>query len=79
MSLFTTIIGWVGSFLVVLGYYLVSTKRVSGTSRTYQMLNVFGAVGVGVNVLYQHAWPSLALQGIWIVIALVSLYKHRGK
>jgi len=38
-------------------------------------LNLFGAIGVGANVLYQHAWPSFTLQIIWAVIAIFSLIK----
>ena len=73
MAIFTQILGWAGTLLVVLGYFLVSTKRVEGSSKTYQIINLFGAIGVGANVIYQHAWPSVALQIIWAIIAIVSL------
>ncbi|MEI8129877.1 MAG: hypothetical protein WCG55_00015 [bacterium] len=65
--------GWIGTGLVVLAYVLVSTKRVHGTSVSYQLLNLFGAIGVGANVLYQHAIPSFVLQAIWACIALFAL------
>lgn len=75
MEVLTNSIGWIGTFLIVLAYFLVSTKRVSGTSKTYQLINLFGAIGVGANVVYQKAWPSVALQIIWAVIAIYSLIK----
>ncbi|MDD5750710.1 MAG: hypothetical protein PHU56_03660 [Candidatus Pacebacteria bacterium] len=71
------VLGWVGSFLIVLAYFLVSRKKVSGASRKYQLINLFGAIGVGINVLHQHAWPALALEIIWAVIALATLLKGK--
>ncbi len=73
MILFTHIVGWVGAFLVVLAYLLVSSKKVQGDSRAYQFMNLAGAVGVGINALYQAAWPSFAIQIVWGMIALVAL------
>ncbi len=67
--------GWIGTGLVVLAYVLVSTKRVQGSSTSYQLLNLFGSIGVGANVLYQHAIPSLVLQAIWACIAVFTLSK----
>lgn len=75
MEIASQVIGWIGTFLIVLAYFLVSTKKVDGQSKSYQALNLLGAIAVGVNVLHQHAWPALALQIIWGIIAIVSLLK----
>ncbi|MCX6800133.1 MAG: hypothetical protein NT091_03235, partial [Candidatus Falkowbacteria bacterium] len=56
-------------------YFLVSTKKVSRSSKFYQVLNLVGAIAVGVNVFYQQAWPALTLQIVWGIIAIVSLVK----
>ncbi len=69
------IIGWVGTFLILLAYYLVSNKKVGAESRMYQAMNLIGAICMGINVFYQQAWPAVALQTIWGVIAIVSLVK----
>ncbi len=69
------IIGWIGTALIVLAYFLVSNKKVSSTGATYQFLNLFGALGVGANVLHQKAWPSVALQSIWFLIAIIALIR----
>lgn len=69
------VIGWIGTFLVVLAYFLVSYKKLEPTSRSYQLLNLFGALGIGVNVWHHQAWPSFALQIVWGAIALVALAK----
>jgi len=79
MYSFSSVVGWVGMALVLSAYYLVTTKKVTGTNRTYQFLNLCGAIGIGVNVWYQHAWPAAALQIIWGLIALIALCNFRRK
>lgn len=73
MAFFIQAIGWVGMSLIVLAYFLISNQYVGGNSAVYQFMNFFGALGVGVNVFYQKAWPALALQVVWALIAIVSL------
>jgi len=75
MQIFSQIVGWTGTALIVLAYYLVSTKRVSPTSKTYQIMNVGGAIGLGVSAYTQASWPNFGLQVIWFFIGLYSLYK----
>ncbi|MEK7118142.1 MAG: hypothetical protein AAB869_00880 [Patescibacteria group bacterium] len=72
-----SILGWVGTILIVLAYWLNSTKRVESTSVAYQAVNLLGAIGVGFNVFHQAAWPALALQVTWGIIALSSLLKKK--
>lgn len=71
------IAGWAGTFLIILAYFLVSYKKIDAGSRIYQLINLLGAIGVGVNVFYQQAWPAVALQIIWGVIAIVALIRSR--
>ena len=75
MEIFAQIVGWIGAFLVVLAYFLVSYKKVQGDSMVYQLMNLVGAIGVGINTSYQEAWPSFAIQIVWGIIAIVALVK----
>lgn len=75
MNVLFEIFGWVGTTLIIIAFYLNSTQKITSTSSTYQLLNLIGALGVGVNVLYNRAWPALALQIIWGLIALISLIR----
>ena len=79
MELLTELAGWIGTLLIVSAYFLVSYKKISPSSRTYQVLNLVGAIGVGINVLYQQAWPALALQVAWAVIAISILLNKSNK
>ena len=69
--------GWVGTFLIVFAYFLISYKKVDGGSKIYQTMNLLGAIGVGVNVFYQQAWPAVALQVVWGIIAIIALIKKQ--
>lgn len=77
--MFSEIVGWIGAVLVIGAYFLVSTKKLSPTSNTYQLMNLLGALGVGANVLVQKAYPSLAIQIVWGLIAIFGLYKSFSK
>lgn len=68
-------LGWIGTFFVILAFFLVSNKKVESDSKAYQSMNLLGAVGVGVNVFHQGAWPAFTLQVIWGIISISILIK----
>jgi hypothetical protein len=71
------IVGWIGTFLIVLAYYLISSKKVTGDSRNYQLMNFFGALGIVVNTYTQKVWPAMALNVIWAFIAIKTLMYNK--
>lgn len=78
MEILIQILGWVGMFLIVFAYFLlVAFKKIDEDSRLYQAMNLLGAIGVGVNVFHQQAWPALALQIVWGIIAIITLAKKK--
>ncbi|MEY4763264.1 MAG: hypothetical protein RLZZ200_3121 [Pseudomonadota bacterium] len=80
MTFFIETVGWLGALLILLAYALLSTGRIEGRSRTYQWLNLFGAVGFIVNSSWNGAWPSAALNVVWLAIGAVTLWRlGRGR
>ena len=73
--LISDVIGWVGASLLVGAYFLVSTKKLPPTSISYQVMNLLGALGAGINVFVQRAYPVLAIELVWAAIAIYGLYK----
>ena len=61
----------------MVAYGLVSFNKINSRSFAYQMLNLLGAIGLGVNVLVQRAWPAVFLEIVWGGIALWALVKLR--
>ena len=67
------IAGWGGAGLILLGYLLISTGKLSGQSPTYQWINLFGALGFVINSWWHGAIPSAALNVVWAMIAIYAL------
>lgn len=77
MELFFQVAGWVGTILIIGAYFLTSREYLITKGKTDEWMNVLGAVGVGINVYHQHAWPAVALQATWGIIAIASLLKKK--
>ncbi|GAA3698027.1 hypothetical protein GCM10022224_075050 [Nonomuraea antimicrobica] len=75
MDLLLAAAGWVGAAVLLVGYALVSSSRLSGDGTAYQVLNLTGSVGLMVNSAYSAAWPSAALNLIWAAIGVTALVK----
>ncbi|MBA3669604.1 MAG: hypothetical protein H0W71_06005 [Sphingomonas sp.] len=73
------IVGWGGATLILLAYLLLSAGRLTGQSRSYQVMNVVGAAGFIVNGWWHGALPSTVLNVIWAAIGMVALWKIRQK
>jgi predicted ferric reductase len=68
-------LGWLGMALVILAYYLLSVKRLKFNSIGYNLLNAFGGAGLVVSTFMTKSWPSMALNVVWIIIAIYSIYR----
>lgn len=75
MDLLLDVIGWLGAALLLYGYAMVSTSRMSGDGLPYQLINLAGAAGLMVNSAYNAAWPSAGLNLIWAAIGVVAIHK----
>lgn len=67
------IIGWIGAVSLLASYFLISNGKVHGKSYLYQFLNFIGSIGFIVNSYYFGAMPSVALNVIWLFIAIFTV------
>ena len=72
------ILGWLGALILTAGYGLISYGSVSGRSPIYQSLNLIGSVLLVVNTAWHHAWPSSAVNFLWVGIAIAALIRGFG-
>ena len=79
MKVLIEIVGWAGAALILLGYALVTSGRITPRSLAYQLMNVFGAIGFIINSGWNGAIPSVALNVVWLFIAIFGLLRLRGK
>lgn len=67
--------GWVGAILILLGYFLISTKKINPATKNYQFINLIGSIFLMINAYNKGAIPLVALNLIWMLIAVKSLLK----
>ena len=75
MEIFSEGIGWVGSICFITAFYLVSRGVITGEGIAYNAINLAGGMSYAVYATLTTAWPVLALEVVWISIALVALWK----
>ena len=78
-SLIIDVVGWVGAAALIIAYALVSTKRLSGHSLPFQLLNLLGGLLLIINTLFYKAYPSSFLNLVWAGIAIATIIRLRKK
>jgi len=69
------VVGWTGAILILLGYLLITTGKLTGRSLAYQAMNVLGAAGFAINGWWHRALPSTALNVVWMLIGVVASWR----
>jgi hypothetical protein len=69
------IIGWTGSIVILAGYALLSSGRIAARSIAYQLMNIFGALGLAINGWFHWALPSVCNNLIWAAIGGVAMIR----
>ena len=75
LDLLIEIMGWIGSVLIVGSYALNITGRLAATSKLYVLANIIGGVFFVVNTYFPQAYPSMFVNIVWVIIAIVMLNK----
>ncbi len=74
MHIAIEIIGWGAAALILASYILLSLGRLQPRGRVYQWMNVVGAAGFIINSGYNGALPSAALNVVWALMGLYTLW-----
>jgi len=75
-SVVAAVLGWVGAVSLLVANWLVSTRRVTGHSVTFQCLNLVGAVGLCLAAVAGGVWSAAALNTIAAAIAVSVLGRY---
>lgn len=67
------VLGWCGAGVLLLAYALVSAKRLTGDGIVFQLLNLVGGLSLAINSAWFGAWPSAALNVVWVGIGVVTI------
>jgi hypothetical protein len=72
------IIGWTSAAMMLSAYMLLNARKVTFTSRTYQWLNVLSGAGFIINSGWNGAYPSAALNAVWMFIGIFGVMRVAG-
>lgn len=69
-------VGFAGVLLVLGAYAGQQTRRINGDSALYSLMNLIGATGILIPVLYatEMNWSVLFIEGAWILISVYGIY-----
>jgi hypothetical protein len=76
LQTFVSVAGWTAAVLILGAYGLLSFGKIQARSWIYQTMNIVGAAGFIINCAYNHAWPSVALNVVWIGIGFYALRRN---
>lgn len=71
------LLGWSGSFFIILSYSLTLSKQ-RDFSKACKYLNLFGGALVALNCYYYSAMPSFITNAMWSGIAVLSLFRAQN-
>lgn len=77
MKLAIEVIGWIGAALILGAYALLSAGRLRADSLMYHLMNILGAAGFVVNSGWNGAFPSAAMNVVWILIGVYAVHQRR--
>ena len=67
--------GWLGAAGLLAAYALVSSGRLDPTQWPFQVLNLVSGAALAANSGVNGAWPSAALNVVWVAIGMYALAK----
>jgi hypothetical protein len=77
MDLLIEIIGWIGSVLIVGSYYFNIQGKLDSKDNKYIWANLLGGIFFIINTYAHHAYPSVAVNIVWVIIALFAIFRKK--
>ena len=71
------VLGWIGSVLIVGAYFFNINGKLKSTSPAYIVSNLIGGIFFTINTFVHHAYPSMVVNIIWVIIAIAAIAKKK--
>ena len=72
--------GYIGVALVLLAFLLLQAHRLHGNGLTYQAMNIFGALGVMLSLIFgSFNLSAFMLEVAWIAIGIYGVVSNRRR
>ena len=77
-ELLIEILGWIASVLIVGSYAFNISGKLSTNSKWYVWANIIGGLFFVINTYFHQAYPSMVVNIIWVIIAIVMILKRKS-
>jgi len=77
MNILIETLGWIASVLIVGSYALNISGRLNTDSKYYIWANIVGGLFFVINTFFHGAYPSMVVNTIWVIIAIVMISKKK--
>ncbi|WP_426702964.1 CBU_0592 family membrane protein [Rhodanobacter sp. Col0626] len=68
--------GYVGVVLVLLAFLLLQAHKLHGNGLTYQLMNVFGALGVLLSLVFgSFNTSAFVMEAVWLLISIYGIVR----
>jgi hypothetical protein len=78
MKVLVEIVGWVGAIMMLSAYVLLTLGRLKSQSPVYHWLNIVSGAGLIVNSGWNGAYPSVCINGVWLIIGLYGVFARHA-
>lgn len=75
MEMLIEILGWIGSFEVIIAYGLNSYQRLRSDSFLFYFLNITGGLMLIIYSMYKGAFANTFINVVWVIIAIPAVIK----
>ncbi len=68
--------GYIGVLLVLLAFLLLQANKLHGNSLTYQLMNIIGAMGVMLSLIFgTFNAPAFVMEAAWAAIGIFGVFR----
>ena len=67
------VVGGISTFIILLSYALLNFDYVVGPSFSYQIMNLFGAIGIAYSAYLKKAKQPMLLNIVWSIAAIIAI------
>lgn len=71
------ILGWIGAVLVTGSYFLNIQGKLEAKDARYIWANAIGGICFVINTYFHQAYPSMAVNIVWVIIAVVAVFRKK--
>lgn len=71
------IVGWIGAVLITGSYFLNIQGKLDAKDKSYIWANAIGGICFIINTYFHQAYPSMAVNIIWVLIAVTAIIRKK--